>query len=99
MRHNQEVYVFDGFKLIPSEHLLLRAGEVVPLTAKAFDTLVALIQRRGHLIEKSELMKVIWEDSFVEEGNLVVTISMLRKALGDDRSEHKYIETVAKKGY
>jgi TolB-like protein/DNA-binding winged helix-turn-helix (wHTH) protein len=66
---------------------------------RAFDLLVLLVERRGHLIEKDELLKTVWHGSFVEEGNLSVAVSVLRKALNDDRGQHKYIETVSKRGY
>jgi TolB-like protein/DNA-binding winged helix-turn-helix (wHTH) protein/Tfp pilus assembly protein PilF len=66
---------------------------------KAFELLVVLVERRGHLVEKDELLKAVWHGSFVEEGNLSVTVSVLRKALNDDRGLHKYIETVSKRGY
>jgi DNA-binding winged helix-turn-helix (wHTH) protein/TolB-like protein/Flp pilus assembly protein TadD len=95
----RHLYEFGPFRVDPTERLLLRDGLPVPVTAKAFDTLLFLIQRRTHLVEKSELMKAVWTDSFVEEGNLAVTISMLRKALGDEGSERTYIQTVAKRGY
>lgn len=95
----QQMYEFDGFRVDVFERQLFCDDEPVPVTAKAFDTLVLLVGRRGHLVEKSEIMHAIWPDSFVEEGNVAVTIHMLRKALGDDGTEHKYIETVAKRGY
>lgn len=69
------------------------------LTPKAFDLLVFLVERSGHLCQKDELMQALWPDSFVEEGNLAVTISLLRKALGDERGHQQYIETVSKSGY
>jgi DNA-binding winged helix-turn-helix (wHTH) protein/Tfp pilus assembly protein PilF len=72
----------------------------VAVTPKAFDILVTLVERSGHLVEKSQLIQAVWGDSFVEEGNLAVTISTLRKALGDDTGkERKYIQTIAKRGY
>lgn len=84
--------------MVPLERQLLYKGESVPISSKAFDTLLLLIQRRGHLVQKSEIMDTIWADSFVEEHNLVVTISMLRKLLlKGDRG--RSIETVAKQGY
>lgn len=95
----RSLYEFGPFRVDPTERLLLREGLPVPVTTRAFDTLLFLIQRRNHLVEKSELMKAVWTDSFVEEGNLAVTISMLRKALGDEGNERKYIQTVAKRGY
>jgi DNA-binding winged helix-turn-helix (wHTH) protein/TolB-like protein/Flp pilus assembly protein TadD len=96
---HQRVYEFGPFTIDHAERQLLREGMRVPVTAKAFDTLLLLVQRNGHLVEKSEIMQAIWPDSFVEEGNLSVTIYMLRKALGDDGSDSKYIETIAKRGY
>jgi DNA-binding winged helix-turn-helix (wHTH) protein/TolB-like protein/tetratricopeptide (TPR) repeat protein len=92
-------YQFGPFYLDPQERLLLQGSQTIPLTPKAFDLLVFLVEREGHLIEKSELLKAVWRDSVVEEVNLPVTISALRKALADDRDEHRYIETVSKRGY
>lgn len=93
------LYEFGPFQLDPPERLLLCDGQPVSLTPKAFDLLLALVDRSGHLVEKEELLKIVWLGSFVEEGNLAVTISQLRKALNDDRGQHRYIETVSKKGY
>ena len=93
------VYEFGPFQLDPPERLLLRDGQPVAMTPKAFDMLVVLVERCGHLVEKNELLKTVWHGSFVEEGNLSVTVSFLRKALNDDRGEHRYIETVSKRGY
>lgn len=91
-------YLFDGFRLDPDERILLRDRIKVPLTPKAFDVLLVLVQRSGHLVAKRELIEAVWRDSFVEEANVCVTISMLRKALG--AGEHAgYIETVPKRGY
>lgn len=95
----QHLYEFGPFRIDPAERLLMRSGDSIPLTAKAFDTLLILVQRSGHLVEKSELISAVWTNSFVEEGNLTVVICTLRKALGDDNSERKYIQTVAKRGY
>src|SRR6185436_15885907 len=74
-------------------------GERVALTPKAFETLVALIERRGHLVEKDQLMKLVWPDSFVEESNLTNNISTLRKALSDGEGGGIYIETIPRVGY
>jgi DNA-binding winged helix-turn-helix (wHTH) protein/TolB-like protein/tetratricopeptide (TPR) repeat protein len=95
----QHLYEFGPFRIDPDERLLMRSGESIPLTAKAFDTLLILVRRSGHLVEKSELISAVWANSFVEEGNLTVVICTLRKALGDENSERKYIQTVAKRGY
>src|ERR1700688_323836 len=95
----KHLYEFGPFQLDPPERLLLCDGQPVPMPPKAFDLLVFLVGRSGHLVEKDELLKSVWHGSFVEEGNLSVTISVLRKALNDDRGMHKYIETVSKRGY
>ncbi len=93
------IYQFDRFKLDPAEHLLICDGDPVPITEKVFQVLLVLASNSGHLVEKSSLVTAVWGDAFIEEGNLTVTVSMLRKALGDDRREHKFIETIAKQGY
>jgi DNA-binding winged helix-turn-helix (wHTH) protein len=79
----KHIYEFGPFRLDAAEHLLLRDGEAVPLTPKAFDLLLALVERHGHLLEKDELLKTVWPDTFVEEANLASNISQLRKTLGD----------------
>ncbi|MEO8042171.1 MAG: winged helix-turn-helix domain-containing protein [Acidobacteriota bacterium] len=71
----------------------------MPLTPKAFDVLVYLVARRGHLVGKEELMEAVWQDLFVEEGNLTRIINALRRALGEDDNGNKFIETVPTKGY
>src|SRR5438034_5840985 len=93
------IYEFGDFRLETAEQLLLRRGEPIPLTRKAFDTLLVLVQSSGHLIEKDELMKRVWADDFVEEANLARNVWTLRRALNDDNGEHRYIETVPKRGY
>src|ERR1700692_3193968 len=94
-----QMYEFGPFRVDPAERMLLRDGNAVPVSAKAFDTLLMLVQRSGHLVEKAELIHTIWPDSFVEEGNLKVVICALRKLLEDDIGGPKYIQTVAKHGY
>jgi len=91
-----ELYEFGPFRLEPAERRLSRNDEAVVLTPRAFDTLVLLVRKSGHLIEKDELIQTLWPDSFVEEGSLTNNISLLRKALGEDS---QYIETVPKRGY
>src|SRR5688572_25483973 len=95
----QERYEFGPFQLDTADHCLLREGQLVPLTPKVFDLLQVLVRNNGHLIEKDELIKEIWPDSFVEEGNLNRNISILRKVLGEDSSGKPYIKTVPKRGY
>jgi DNA-binding winged helix-turn-helix (wHTH) protein/Tol biopolymer transport system component len=95
----KHIYEFGPFRLDEAEHLLLRDGESVPLTPKAFDLLLALVERHGHLLEKDELLKKVWPDTFVEEANLASNISQLRKAMGDGENGQRYIETAPKRGY
>lgn len=92
-------YEFGPFRLDPAEHQLSRGGEHLPLTPKAFETLLLLVQNSGRLVEREKLMKEVWPDSFVEEANLDGYISKLRKVLGEGRSGPHYIETVPKLGY
>lgn len=93
------MYEFGAFQLCPGEQQLLHNGSPIPLTNKALQTLEVLVANTGHLVEKSELIAAVWKDSAIEEGNLAVTISMIRKALGDTRTRPKYIQTVVKRGY
>ncbi|HEU5239428.1 MAG TPA: winged helix-turn-helix domain-containing protein [Pyrinomonadaceae bacterium] len=97
--HPQHLYEFGAYRLDTAERLLLRNGEPVPLTPKAFETLVALVERSGHLVEKEELMKVVWSDAFVEESNLTNNVYALRKMLGQSENGKSYIETIPKRGY
>jgi DNA-binding winged helix-turn-helix (wHTH) protein/tetratricopeptide (TPR) repeat protein len=92
-------YEFGPFRLDPVERLLLRRDALVTLTPKVFDILLMLVRNGGRALEKEVFMREIWPDSFVEEGNLNRQISTLRKALGDGRDGHKFIETIPKRGY
>lgn len=94
-----KAYEFGPFRLLPAERRMLRGAEVVQLTPKVFDTLLALVQNSGRLIPKDELMKIIWQDSFVEEGNLTQNIFILRKTLGESPHDHQYIVTIPGQGY
>jgi DNA-binding winged helix-turn-helix (wHTH) protein/pimeloyl-ACP methyl ester carboxylesterase len=91
-------YLFGDFRLDADEGVLLRDGEPVPLTPKAFDTLVALVEQSGHVLGKDELMRRVWPEQFVEENNLSQNISLLRKAL-QGAGASGYIETVPRRGY
>lgn len=93
------VHEFGSFQLEPTEHLLLRAGQPVSLTPKAFDLLVYLVEHAGRLVTKQELMSALWPNSFVEEANLTFTVSALRKALGDGQDGEQFIQTVPTRGY
>jgi DNA-binding winged helix-turn-helix (wHTH) protein/Flp pilus assembly protein TadD len=87
---------FDSFILDVPAQRLTRDGVVVNLTPKAFDVLRVLVDAGGRVVSKDELLQTVWKDSFVEEGNLKVTVSVLRKALGDGE---RFIETVPRRGY
>jgi TolB-like protein/Flp pilus assembly protein TadD len=83
-----------------AERRLLRQGRLIVLTPKVFDLLLALVERSGHLVSKEELLRNVWPDSFVEEANLSVNISALRRAIGDGQEgNEKYIETIPRVGY
>jgi DNA-binding winged helix-turn-helix (wHTH) protein len=92
-------YEFDAFRLDTIKRLLLRDGEVVPLKSKDLDLLLALISRSGQVLGRDELLKLVWPDSFIEESNLSVHISVLRHALGETPDDHRYIVTVPGRGY
>src|SRR5215213_8485812 len=99
MPHNNLYYEFGPYQLNVNTRLLQRSGETVALTPKAAEILVMLVVRAGQLVEKDEMLKEIWPDTFVEEANLSQNIFYLRKALGDDRAGPRYIETVTRRGY
>jgi len=92
-------YEFGPFRLDPAERLLLREGQPVALTPKAFDLLVYLVEHHHRLAEKQALMSASWPDTVVEETNLAYTVSALRKALADGRDDGTFIETVPTRGY
>ncbi len=95
----KQFYEFGPFLVDPSQNLLLRNKQPVPLHPKAFDTLLVLVQRSETVVLKDDLMKAIWPDSFVEESNLTQNIFVLRRALGDTVEGHRYIITVPGRGY
>ena len=91
-------YQFGRFSLDVAEHRLSRDGEHVPLTPRVFAVLRVLVEHAGHLVEKELLLREVWNDAFVEEGNLNRAVSVLRKALGESSTD-RYVETVPKRGY
>ena len=97
--HEDRIFEFGDFVLAPKERLLLRGGKPVPLTPKAFDVLVVLVSRSGHLVTKDDLLHEVWPDTFVEEVNLTVNISALRKALDRGGNGIGMIQTVPTHGY
>jgi len=94
----EPLYEFGPFRLDARDKLLLREGKPVALPPKVSETLVLLLRRAGHVVEKDEILKIIWPDTFVEEASLTQNISILRKALGESE-DHHYIETIPKRGY
>src|SRR5262244_1485918 len=91
-------YEFGPFRLDRIGHILLRDGEVVPLTPKQLDILLLLLENRGRVVEKERLMQEIWPDTVVEEGNLTTNISTLRKALEEGEGQ-RYVQTLPRRGY
>jgi len=98
MNQVRQQYCFGNFRVDPAERLLTRDGDAIRLPPKVFDTLVVLVESRGRLVAKDELITRIWPDTFIEEATLARNISDLRKALGQ-AADQKYIETIPKHGY
>jgi DNA-binding winged helix-turn-helix (wHTH) protein/TolB-like protein/thioredoxin-like negative regulator of GroEL len=93
------LYEFGHFRFDPAERLLRCEGKPVSLTPKMFEILAAFVRSGGRLLSKDELLKTVWPDSFVEEANLTVNISALRKTLAEGGGGEQYIETVPRRGY
>ncbi len=98
-KKRKHFFEFGRFRLDPIERVLYAGGQPVPLTPKAFETLLALVENSGHVVPKDELIKRVWPDTFVEEGTLVQNIATLRRALGDGPDQRSLIETVPRRGY
>jgi len=94
----RRVYAFGGFRLDAQERRLIHDGKPVSLAPKSFDILLLLVQNAGNLVDKDDLIKQVWADTFVEEGNLTKHISLLRKVLAEAENGQEYISTVAKRG-
>jgi DNA-binding winged helix-turn-helix (wHTH) protein len=92
-------FEFGAFRFDARERVLYRGAERVPLAPKVADTLLALLANHGRVVEKNELIQLVWPDTFVEEGGIARNISALRKALGDGADGTGHIETVPKRGY
>ena len=93
------VYEFGPYRVDSEDRLLLRDGKPIPLPPKVTDTLLLLLDHAGHVVEKDEIIARVWPDTFVEEASLSQNISLLRKALGESHDDHRYIETIPKRGY
>jgi len=99
MLTTRQIYEFDEFRVDTGQFLLSTAGSTRPISPTVFKILLILLERAGQSVTKEELMKYVWPDSFVEEGNLNRNVSTLRKVLHEKPSDHKYIETIPKTGY
>jgi DNA-binding winged helix-turn-helix (wHTH) protein len=99
MLTTRQIYEFDEFRVDTGQFLLSAAGSMRPISPTVFKILLVLLERAGQTVTKEELMKYVWPDSFVEEGNLNRNVSTLRKVLHEKPSDHKYIETIPKTGY
>ena len=95
----QRFYSFQQFRVDAAKRLLFRGDRRIPVSPKVFDTLLVLVENSGRVVEKDELMRLVWPDTVVEENNLNQTISALRKALGEDPTQHRYIVTAPGRGY
>lgn len=99
LRQDARVFEFGPFRLDTAEKLFFKNGELIALAPKAFELLAILVERSGHLVDKNDLLREIWPDSFVEESSLTQNIYVLRKALSESHDEPRYIETVPRRGY
>jgi Tol biopolymer transport system component/DNA-binding winged helix-turn-helix (wHTH) protein len=95
----RRVYEFENFRLDAENLLLFRNGEQLGLTPKVVATLLALVERHGEVVNKDELMRVVWPDTQVEEGNLTQNLYILRKTLGNSANGVPFIETLRRRGY
>src|SRR5438876_2358555 len=93
------IFEFDDFRVDTGQFLLMKGGQPTAITPTVFRILLALLERPGQIVTKDDLMKFVWPDSFVEEGNLNRNVSTLRKILDEKPCDHRYIETVPKTGY
>ena len=98
-RNPKHLYTFNGFLLDTGERVLLRDGQAVPVPPKVLEVLLELVKNHGHIVEKEDLLKRVWPETFVEESAIAQSIFTLRKLLGDIAEGHGYIETVPRRGY
>jgi DNA-binding winged helix-turn-helix (wHTH) protein/Tol biopolymer transport system component len=99
MTQTGEIYTFGPFRLDVATRTLARDGEAVTLTAKAFDTLLVLIRHRDQVVDKEQLVRQVWPDTFVSDDSLTHSVSVLRRVLGDDSAQPVYIATIPRRGY
>jgi len=96
---SKTIYEFGPFQIDMERYLLLRDDEPIPLSPKVFETLLFLVENRGRVGKKDEIINSVWPDTFVEESNLAQNVFLLRKALGEEKNEHRYIVTIPGVGY
>ena len=96
---NAAVLQFGSYRIDLGQKLLFSGTDIVPLAPKAFETLLALVEEAGRVVEKEALLKRVWPDTFVEEGSLARNVSILRKVLGQNAEDQTFIETIPKRGY
>ena len=92
-------YAFEPFVLDPARRLLAQNGRPVRMTARCFDLLLLLIQHRHRMLSREELFQALWPDVCVEDANLTVNLSLVRKALGENTRQPRFIETLPRRGY
>src|SRR3982751_1449584 len=95
----KSIYEFGAFRVDLERYLLFRDGKLIPLSPKVFETLIFLIEHRGEVVKKDDIMNRVWPDTYVEESNLAQNIFLLRKVLGEEKNEHRYIITIPGVGY
>jgi DNA-binding winged helix-turn-helix (wHTH) protein len=95
----EALILFGPFRVLPKQRLLMQADKPVHLGSRAFDVLIALLERPGELVSKEELMAKVWPNTFVGPANLAVHISALRRALGDGHAENRYVVNIPGRGY
>src|SRR5881398_1051338 len=95
----EHTFAFGPFRLLAAQRLLLEGDTPVRLGSRAFDILAALVERSGEVVAKQELIARAWPQTFVEEANLKMQVSALRRALGDGQGGHRYVATVPGRGY
>ena len=99
MSDSKATYEFGPFRIDLERYLLLRGEESISLSPKVFETLLFLVQHHGEVAKKDDIINSIWPETFVEEGNLAQNVFLLRRALGEDKNEHRYIVTIPGVGY
>src|SRR6266487_2957243 len=99
MLTQRRIYEFDDFRVDTGQFLITRSGRTKAMTPTVFRILLVLLEHAGEVVTKEQLMKSVWSDSFVEEGNLNRNVSTLRRGLDEKPCDHRYIETIPKTGY